>query len=208
MSEKIVGFVGLIGSGKSTASQYLIDKGYEPVSFAKPLKDAVATIFNWPRDLVEGSTETSRQWREEVDEYWSHSLGWDVTPRAVLQKMGTEAGRDVFGKNLWVSSALTQVYESSNNEFVFTDVRFSNEIEALKKAGAKIYCVSRGNPPSWFNRISGLSAIGKEAIMRGEYPDVHISEWDWVGNQHIEHEWLDNSGTLEKFYQQIDERVL
>lgn len=204
----IIGFIGLIGSGKTTAADYLVDTfGFEPVSFAGPLKDATSLIFNWDREMVEGKTVESREWREKIDPYWTRELGWDVTPRAVLQKMGTEAGRNVFGKNLWVASAMKKVYSDKNNHFVFTDVRFENEIDAITEAGGKIYVVMRGKTPSWFNRIAGLTKPLINEIMPRDYPDIHISEWDWIGNRKIEHEWIFNNGTLDELYEQIDRRI-
>ena len=48
----IVGLVGLIGSGKGTVGDMLIEKGFVQASFAEPLKDATASIFNWDRELL------------------------------------------------------------------------------------------------------------------------------------------------------------
>ena len=44
----LIGIVGLIGSGKDTVAERLVQKhGYIKDSFAKSLKDAVAAMFNW-----------------------------------------------------------------------------------------------------------------------------------------------------------------
>ena len=44
----LIGVVGLIGSGKGTVSDRLVEQhGYQKDSFAKSLKDAVAAMFNW-----------------------------------------------------------------------------------------------------------------------------------------------------------------
>ena len=44
----IIGFVGLIGSGKDTAADYLVNSyEFRRDSFAATLKDAVAAIFGW-----------------------------------------------------------------------------------------------------------------------------------------------------------------
>ena len=54
----LVGVVGLIGSGKDTVSERLVQKhNFKKDSFAKSLKDAVANIFNWDRELLEGDTK-------------------------------------------------------------------------------------------------------------------------------------------------------
>ena len=66
----IVGLVGLIGSGKGTVGDMLIEQGFVQASFAEPLKDATASIFNWDRELLAGVTDDSRAWREKVDPWW------------------------------------------------------------------------------------------------------------------------------------------
>ena len=44
MKNKLIGICGLIGHGKDTAAGFLIEEGFERVSFAGVLKDAVANI--------------------------------------------------------------------------------------------------------------------------------------------------------------------
>ena len=82
MKNKLIGICGLIGHGKDTAAGFLIEEGFERVSFAGVLKDAVANIFSWDRTLLEGNTSESRVWREKVDTWWSNRLGIpNFTPR-------------------------------------------------------------------------------------------------------------------------------
>ena len=97
----IIGITGLIGSGKDTAADYLCTfHGFKRMSFASALKDAVAIIFNWDRELLEGSTKASREWREQVDEWWAERLNIPhLTPRWVLQQWGTDVAR----KNFYIS---------------------------------------------------------------------------------------------------------
>jgi hypothetical protein len=74
MSNKLViGIVGNIGSGKDTIAHYLTQfHDFNQLSFASSLKDAVANVFGWDREQLEGRTQESREWREEVDSYWSN----------------------------------------------------------------------------------------------------------------------------------------
>ena len=53
----IIGFVGTIGSGKGTAGEILAQRGFFTESFAAPLKDITASLFGWPRHLLEGDTQ-------------------------------------------------------------------------------------------------------------------------------------------------------
>ena len=52
----IIGICGLIGSGKGTVADVLVDQGFTKVSFADKLKDGVSTIFGWDRAMLEGDT--------------------------------------------------------------------------------------------------------------------------------------------------------
>ena len=71
----IVGICGLIGSGKDTIADHLVqDHNFVKISFADKLKDTVATLFDWDRTLLDGKTEQSRLWREQEDPYWSKEL--------------------------------------------------------------------------------------------------------------------------------------
>ena len=102
----IVGIAGFIGSGKDTIADYLITfKGFRRMSYAEPLKDAVASIFDWDRELLEGTTKYSREWRDTVDTWWAERLDIKhLRPRWVLQQWGTEVGRRAFHDDIWIAS--------------------------------------------------------------------------------------------------------
>lgn len=194
----IVGVVGLIGSGKGTVGDMLkVIYGFQNESFAKPLKDAVAIIFNWPRHLLEGDTEESRKWREQEDTFWTKALGKKITPRLVLQWMGTEAGRNIFGESLWTSALINRL--DPRKDYVITDVRFVNEIKALKEAGAHVIRVKRGDDPDWMEFAKTIKNLERHNLSYAvnarnylddydapslnhniEVPHIHRSEWDWV----------------------------
>ena len=76
MTNMIIGICGLIGSGKGTVADVLVDQGFKKVSFADRLKDGVSTIFGWDRAMLEGDTDESRQWREQRDDFWSAETKW------------------------------------------------------------------------------------------------------------------------------------
>ena len=58
----IIGICGLIGSGKGTVADILVERNYKKISFADKLKDGVAEVFGWDRAMLEGDTDSSREW--------------------------------------------------------------------------------------------------------------------------------------------------
>lgn len=190
----IIGVAGFAGSGKGAASDLLVDEyGYKKLAFADPLKDAVAVMFGWPRHLLEGDTKESREWREQPDPFWSERFGFEVTPRWALQKQGTEAGREVFHDSIWVSALERRI---DVDKVVVTDVRFPNEVAKIKELGGFLIRVVRGPEPEWYNCAYDTNLGSNKELMAQYYPDVHYSEWAWIGTNF--NYLLDNNGTLQE----------
>lgn len=199
----IIAFVGLIGSGKDTAAAALIEKhGFVRCSFASSLKDACANIFHWDRTMLEGQTPESREWREQVDEWWAERLSIPhFTPRWALQHIGTNILRDTFHKDIWVLSLQRSLLDTNQN-VVISDARFQNEIIALRNIGATIVEVRRRGKPEWWPIAIEASLGNTTAISRIEEIGIHKSEWDWAC---IEPDAvIDNSGTIEDLYKQVE----
>ena len=144
----IIGVCGLIGSGKDTVADYLVNfHEFRRESFADSLKDSVAAVFGWDRTMLEGRTKESREWREQVDKWWADRLAMPtLTPRWVLQYWGTEVCRKTFHDDIWIASLENKLRQSKDN-IVISDCRFPNEIKTIKQAGGKMILVSRGDLP-------------------------------------------------------------
>ena len=77
----IIGISGLIGSGKNAVAQSLTENfGYKQIAFADAVKDSVSSLFGWDREMLEGDTPESREWREQPDEFWSEETDKTITP--------------------------------------------------------------------------------------------------------------------------------
>ena len=101
----LIGITGFIGSGKDTVANMFVERGCSHDSFASPVKDVCASIFGWPRDMLEGDTVESRDFREIPDMFWTKKLGVpNFTPRLALQLMGTEVMRNHFAPDIWINS--------------------------------------------------------------------------------------------------------
>ena len=202
----IIGLVGFIGSGKGTVADLLVQRhGFIKESYANSVKDAVSVIFGWDRKLLEGDTPESRAWREAKDEWWSNTLGKEFSPRLALQLMGTEAGRDVFHPDLWVHTVMRRCEQAPWNNYVIADVRFPNEINAIVKSGGKVIRVRRGDDPVWWGEALATNRVPNHNLMAQYYPDVHYSEWAWIGSHYDV--TLDNNGTIERLTKTVDELI-
>lgn len=175
----LIGVIGFAGSGKGTISDILCqDHDFIKLAFADSVKDATAVVFGWPRHLLEGDTDESRNFREKTDDFWSARLGRNVTPRWALQIMGTEAGRNTFHESIWIYATEAKMNKIKN--VVLADVRFPNEIKFIRDKGGFIVRVVRGDDPEWYSTAYDHMKNDKYD-MHIKYPNVHVSEWAWIG---------------------------
>ena len=184
----LIGLVGLIGSGKDTVAERLVTHhGYKRDSFAKSLKDAVSSMFNWDREMLEGNTTSSRHWREQTDKFWSEKMGKEITPRWVLQYFGTEVMRQGMYDGIWVDSVIGR-YKGENT--VISDTRFQNEIKNIKAHGGIVVLVKREEIPT------------REEMQK---QGAHQSEWDWIGSDFDY--TIDNTSSLEGLNANVDQFI-
>ena len=176
----LIGAIGFAGSGKGTVADILVrDHGFHKLSFADALKDSVATIFGWERHLLEGDTDESREFRERVDPWWSKRFAYDVTPRYMLQLMGTEAGRNAFHIDIWIHTVARRMMQFEN--VVIADARFPNELQFIRDNGGFNVHVERGNQPEWYEIARQANKENNLNLML-DY-SIHYSEWAWIGEQ-------------------------
>ena len=195
----IIGICGLIGSGKGTVADVLVDQGFTKVSFADKLKDGVSTIFGWDRAMLEGDTDESRQWREQRDDFWSAETEMEVTPRLVLQLFGTDCLRNGFHDGVWVSLLKKHMLDNPGN-YVIPDVRFRNEQNMIRELGGEIWRVQRGDIPEWYGCAMLDNTTGSNLM---EEYDVHPSEYKWIDMNNKFDVTLYNEGTIEDLRQLV-----
>ena len=84
---------------------------------------------------------------------------------------------------MWVHSLHARILRSQNANvsqgLVISDVRFQNELDMLKKCGAILYRVSRGDPPEWAKYARGALSGDRECVklFGTTYSHLHVTEW-------------------------------
>lgn len=158
MNKQIIAFTGHSQCGKDTAGKYLTDKHhFVRVSFADAVREALLAVD----PLVIIAPEESKS----VDNLMGvlrlsilvNKVGWETAKKAkevreLLQRMGTEAGRHVFGDSIWIDIAhkKTILYD----KIVFTDVRFENEARFVQRLGGKVVRINRAGVGSINSHVS------------------------------------------------------
>jgi hypothetical protein len=138
---KLIGLAGHAGSGKDEAAKALFPLGYERVAFADAVRRAALAID----PVIVGTSCNNLRLSEFVA-----LVGWqeakrEAEVRRLLQVIGTEAGRDIHGRDCWIKATDRDVanFRLMGRGVVITDVRFSNEARYIQKQGGKVYLIQR-----------------------------------------------------------------
>jgi len=181
----IIGFIGYMGSGKTVAADYLVEKkGYTKINF----KDALVAEMkkNFP-DLMGEIIEMMNTLHWDGQDLWTvEKLFRDKPPifRAFMQNYGTEVRRgdnDHYWTRLWAEVAAT-VIDIEAGDVVTDDVRFKNEAQTIKNAGGILVRIVREDVQRAGNHAS-------EVEMEGYPADYTITA---------------GKGEFEKLYSEID----
>lgn len=135
----IIGLIGHARSGKDTVADYMVRwYGFRKIAVADPLKRGCQEMFGWTDAQVYGSE------KDLVDP------AWNVTPREMLQFVGTELFRQALayrfpsiGPELWIHRMQSRIRATPGCDWVVTDVRFENEARALREMNGVIVRVVR-----------------------------------------------------------------
>lgn len=143
----IIGLSGYARSGKDEVANVLVrDFGFTRYAFADQLRDCVYALD--PYVYAKEKTDEIGIWSltferlsKVIDQY-----GWDgykESPyggeiRSLLQRMGTEVGRDIIGEDTWVKGL-----DSTTGNVVVTDMRFPNEYDRVKQNDGKVWRIMR-----------------------------------------------------------------
>jgi hypothetical protein len=139
----IVGLSGYAQAGKDTAAEVFQRYGFQRYSFADPMRemalaiDPIVAVGQHP----EGGLKFIR-YSEALEEIGYEKAKEELPEvRTFLQKLGTDAGRNVLGEDVWVDAALK--YMREGGDYVIPDVRFPNEADAIRDEGGLVFRVQR-----------------------------------------------------------------
>jgi hypothetical protein len=173
----LVGITGRAGSGKSAASDALVEAGWVRMKFASPLKDMLRAI-GLTDQHIEGDLK-------EVP----CDLLCGQTPRHAMITLGTEWGREMIGGNFWMNIAANRIATAmaAGINVVVDDVRFDNEADLIRRLGGVVLGLERDNVLAIDHKSeAGVTADmiyrndGSAAELRGYMISVfaQLGEWE------------------------------
>lgn len=177
---KIIGLTGPAGCGKSTVADILsMDDGFGFIeeSFARPLREFVASVCCWSFENVERTKE------ERTPKLCNRS------PREVMQLMGTEFARNMIGPDIWIRALESRIQRMQNFvdtydprvtpvaewwspklasghlQFVVSDVRFPNEATWVREHGELWHLTRPGKGLTGHVSESGVAVTDRDQIL-------------------------------------------
>lgn len=183
----LIGILARKRHGKDTCADYLVNAyGFHKMALADPLKESCRTLFDLSDEQLYGDL------KEVVDERWG------VTPRRILQYIGTNIFRYSMDEllpwvkdNFWLEKIRIK-YEDFKKKYgdnvnvVISDLRFPNEVDFVHSIGGTVIKVYR--PCICDDTETHSSEILIDEITSYEHLIV-------------------NDGTVEEYYKKIDQIV-
>lgn len=146
MAIDVIGIAGYARAGKDTVAQYLSMRySYKKVAFADGIRDA---LFALNPDITVAHPETREKARMPLQTA-VFSFGWEQLKtlsddvRPLLQRFGTEVGRELWGDRFWVSRLFLE--NAGERKLVISDVRYWNEAQEIRRRGGEVWCIQRPN---------------------------------------------------------------
>jgi nucleoside 2-deoxyribosyltransferase len=138
----IIGVTGHARCGKDSLANLLVSSyGYTKLGFADGVRDVAKAIDPVVMARINTAEPTAIRYTELLREIGYERAKGNADVRRLLQRVGTEGGRDIFGEDVWVNLLKSRVEGAGN--IVVADVRFLNEARAITELGGIIIRVER-----------------------------------------------------------------
>ena len=172
----IIAFTGPKQSGKSTAADYLIGKGFKKLAFAEPIKDFVWYLlqgFSLKQDYIERLMTTHK-------EVVIPELG--VSARYLMQTLGTEWGRTLIHPDIWTMWMSKRLATETAEYLVFEDVCFENEAALIRSMGGLIIHIDHRDLVSDDKHVSesGINRHKDDVLINNDYTVNFLRDIDAV----------------------------
>ena len=173
---EIIGLLGHAGTGKNYIAENILPKILKPkntvvIAFADHFKVDAIIKYGADYNKVYGKK--------------------DFNTRKLLQKVGTEEGRNVYGENIWIKAVETwvKVLNSRGVErFIISDCRFKNEVDWVRSLNNGF--VIKINAPNRYNdRLNQETNndIEKINVIKNHPSELQIDECSYdfiINNDH------------------------
>lgn len=126
----IIGISGKRGVGKTSLANYICKSfKFTKLSFAEELKELAKSIFPFTEVDLNSVTRKEKRFKE-----------FEFSPREFMTNFGDFIR--YHDKDYWVKKAISKC-ESNKLDYIFDDVRFENEAEAIRAIGGKLIRIER-----------------------------------------------------------------
>lgn len=147
MTMLLIGIAGGKRSGKTLLANLLAERyGLLHTSFAAPIRELTANLLGGTVEQLEVEKESPIAWLN------------GVTPRHIMQTLGTEWGRMLIAPDIWVRVCMRRV--AGAGRAVISDVRFPNEAKAIRAAGGHVIRLHRWADGAKDSHVSELPLDG------------------------------------------------
>lgn len=190
---EIIALSGYARSGKDEAAKVLVEEfGFRQVAFADKLREMLYQLnpiieVDAHSDGEGGIRKVRTYLQDLINEYgWNgyKQTRFGTEIRRLLQRLGTEAGRQTLWDSIWIDAALTGL--DNDAKVVVSDARFFNEFDAVRERGGRVWRIEREGVGPANNHASELEAV--------DYPHFSYTLW--------------NSTDLETYRQQVRDTYL
>lgn len=119
----LIGLIGYKQSGKDTFADHLVAQyNFKKLAFADPVKQICKIMF-----LLDDAQLNDPTKKEVIDQRWK------LTPRQMMQMLGTDMIRDNWGNDFWLRNMEHRLKDHQQQRVVISDVRFLNEADWIKE---------------------------------------------------------------------------
>lgn len=179
------------GLGEEWVRYLILDKGYndELIDIQSSLELAE---YHW------GADTQSYEINEE-----------ELTPRKILQLLGTEAGRNIIHPNIWVNALFSDYGNSKAQHWIITDMRFPNEKKAVEDRSGITIKIERKTELRYsklwreFQKQTDFDQWDDFLRAKGLFDSVYHSSETALDNDENWDYIIENNGSMEELVEKV-----